>query len=60
MRRLVRIAVGVFLLLIAGFCLFGFLASFEPGADSSHLFKAGYGVIGVGCLLTAGWLFVRR
>ena len=60
MRQLWRIVVGVLLLLVAGFCVFGFLASFEPGADPSHLFKAAYGVVGIGCLAAAGWLFFRR
>ena len=60
MRQLWRIVAGVLLLLVAGFCGFGFLASFEPGADASHFFKATYGVVGTGSLVAAGWLFFRR
>jgi len=60
MRQLWRIVVGVLLLLVAGFCVFGFLASFEPGADPWHLTKAIYGVVGIGCLAVAGRLFFRR
>jgi len=60
MRQLWRIVVGVLLLLVAGFCVFGFLASFEPGADPWHLTKAAYGVVGIGCLAAAGWLFFQR
>jgi hypothetical protein len=41
---------AVFLsLFVAAFCTFGFMASFEAGADSWHVFKIGYAVIGVGC-----------
>ena len=60
MKKLWHIVVGVLLLAVAGFCVFGFLESFEPGIDLSHIFKAIYGVVGSGCLLTAGWLFFRR
>lgn len=60
MRKIWRIVAGVLLVLIAGFCVFGFLASFEPGADPWHVFKAAYGVVGIGCLFAAGWLFFRR
>ena len=37
MKNLWRIVVGVLLLLVAGFCVFGFLASFEPGIDPWHI-----------------------
>lgn len=60
MRQLWRIVVGILLLLVAGFCVFGFLASFEDGIDPWHLTKAVYGVVGIGCLVAAGWLFFRR
>ena len=60
MRKLWHIIVGVLLLLVAGFCVFGFLESFEPGIDLSHVFKAAYGVVGIGCLAGAGWFFFRR
>lgn len=45
------------LLLIAAFCGYGFLASFEPG--SSLAFRIGYPVFGALCLGLAGWL-VRK
>ena len=57
MRRLWRILGGVLLLLLVGFCVFGFLASFEPGTEA---FKAVYGIVGSGCLLAAGWLLLGR
>ena len=59
MRQLWRIVVGVLLLLVAGFCVFGFLASSEAGSDA-WCFKTIYGVVGIGCLATAGWLFFRK
>lgn len=60
MRQFWRIVVGVLLLLVAGFCVFGFLASFEPGVDPWHLTKTAYGVVGIGCISAAGWFFFRR
>ena len=60
MKQLLRIVVGILLLLVAGFCVFGFLASFEPGRDPWHVTKAAYGVVGIGCLTAAGWLILRR
>jgi hypothetical protein len=60
MKQLVRIVVGILLLLVAGFCVFGFLASFEPGIDPWHLTKAAYGVVGIGSLAATGWLIFRR
>ena len=60
MKQLLRIVVGILLLLVAGFCVFGFMASFEPGIDPWHVTKAVYGVVGIGCLAAAGWLIFRR
>lgn len=60
MRQIWRVSTGILLLLVAGFCVFGFLASFEPGATLAPFFKAVYGVVGTACLITAGWLFIRR
>jgi len=45
------------LLSIALFCVFGFLASFEPG--NGWLWKAGYGALGCGCL-TGAVALLRR
>jgi hypothetical protein len=46
------------LLLIAAFCVYGFLASFEPGPNLA--FRIGYPVVGVLCLGSAVWLFSRK
>ncbi|MGC6467584.1 MAG: hypothetical protein ACON5N_18545 [Akkermansiaceae bacterium] len=42
------------LLAVAVFCLFGFMATFEPGANSAMLFRIVYAVVGLGCLFRAG------
>jgi len=47
-------------LLVAAYSTFGFMESFEPGADSSHVFKVGYAVIGIGCLAAAMWYAIRK
>lgn len=60
MKLLWRVILGGLLLLVAGFCVFGFLASFEAGVDPWHLTKVAYGVIGIGCLVVSGWLIFRR
>jgi hypothetical protein len=46
------------LLLIAAFCVYGFLASFEPGPNLA--FRIGYPVVGVLCLGSAVWLLGRK
>lgn len=40
---------AVLLLLVASFCIFGFLASFEPG-DRHLAWRFGYAVVGLGAL----------
>jgi hypothetical protein len=39
------------MLAIASFCVFGFLASFEPG--NGLMWQLGYGALGIGCLTGA-------
>jgi len=59
--RILLIVVGnIMLLPVVAVCVFGFLASFEPGADPRHLFKVIYGAVGITCIGTAGWLTSRR
>ena len=50
----------VICLAVATFCLFGFLATFEPGAANVIVFRIGYVVIGIGCLVAAAWPFILR
>jgi hypothetical protein len=58
MKTFVRILASVPLLAIAGFCVFGFLASFEPG--NGLPWKVGYGALGCGCMIGAIALLRRR
>ncbi|HVC94619.1 MAG TPA: hypothetical protein VND64_13050 [Pirellulales bacterium] len=55
-----KIAATVLSLLVAAYCTFGFMASFEGGADPSHVFKVGYAVVGVGGLVAAILYAIRK
>jgi len=46
------------LLAVAAFCVFGFLATFEPKSNTTQFiaFRIGYSVIGLGCLVGVGFL----
>lgn len=52
MKVILTIVMSLLLLAVAAFCLFGFLATFEPTDRPSQFlaFRVGYGVVGVGCL----------
>ena len=59
MKTLVAIVAAVMLLPIAVFCVFCFIATFEP-TDRPEVFMAfriGYGVVGVGCPVAVVALF---
>jgi len=58
MKLFVAIVGSVLLLAVAAFCVFGFLATFEP-TDNALAFRVGYTVIGFGCLVGAGLLLVN-
>jgi len=59
MQRLSRLVAGVLLILVAAFCVFGFLASFEAGPIGGT--RKGHIRLGWhGCLAAAGWLVLRR
>ena len=55
MRSLVYFMFAAVLLMLAAFCVFGFLASFEP-TDNALVFRIGYAIIGIGCLVGAAVL----
>lgn len=57
-----RWLVAVVLFAVILFCVFGFVASFEPDAAGSPRYgwMAGYSVLGVACLVAAGLLVFRR
>jgi hypothetical protein len=61
MRLLVAILGSLFLLAVAGFCVFGFLATFEPTDRTAEFlaFRIGYGVVGIGCLIGIAVLLVK-
>ena len=52
MRIIIAIATSLILLPIAAFCVFGFMATFEPTRTPGVflVFRFGYAVIGLGCL----------
>ena len=55
MKFLMAIVGSLLLLLLSAFCLFGFLATFEP-TDNALAFRTGYVVVGIGCLIAFGFL----
>jgi hypothetical protein len=51
-----RIGTMVILLAVLGFCVFGFMATFEPmDATKQLIMRALYGSVGLVCLLTIVW-----
>ena len=58
MKIIVAILGSLLLLAVAAFCVFGFLATFEP-TDNALVFRVGYTVIGLGCLAGIGFLIVN-
>ena len=61
MKLLVTILGSLLLLAVAAFCVFGFLATFEPTDKTAQFlaFRVGYTVIGIGCLVGVGFLIVN-
>ncbi len=61
MKLLAAILGSVFLLAVAAFCVFGFMATFEPTDRTTEFlaFRIGYAVIGVGCLVAVGVLLMK-
>lgn len=58
MKLFVAILGSLLLLAVAAFCIFGFLATFEP-TSNAMAFRIGYTVIGLGCVVGAGILIVN-
>ena len=58
LRVIMKFIGATLLLCAAGFCVFGFLASFEPG--NGLAWKIGYGTLGCICLVGAVALFRRK
>jgi len=61
MKLLIVIFGSLLLLAVAAFCLFGFLATFEPTTNTTQfmLFRIGYAVVGIGCLIGIGFLISK-
>ena len=61
MQTLARIIGALALLAITGFCIFGFMATYEYSEASKRLpWQIGYGVLGLACLSGVAWLLRRR
>ena len=58
MKLVVAILGSLLLLSVAAFCVFGFLATFEP-TSNAMAFRIGYTVIGLGCLVGVGFLVAK-
>lgn len=54
-----RFVIATASLAIAAFCVFGFMATFEPGPRAIP-FRIGYSVVGVLCLVAAVAALVPR
>lgn len=52
MKHLLKFILVAICLPIAAFCVFGFLATFEPGPRGAIFFRVVYGAIGLGCIGT--------
>ncbi len=61
MKPSVPVVGSLILLCIAGFCLFGFLATFEPTSNATQfmVYRIVYGLIGLGCLFSVGVLITN-
>ncbi len=58
-KNAVRVLLATLLLAVAGFCAFGFLATFEFEFGQVVVWRVMYGMVGVGAFLTAlrlAWL----
>ena len=53
MKIVLALFVSLLLLAVAVFCLFGFLATFEPTDRPGQFlaFRIGYTIVGIGCLV---------
>ena len=61
MQTIARIIGALALLAITGFCVFGFLATYEYSEVSKRLpWQIGYGVLGMVCLSGVAMLLRRR
>ena len=59
MRTFVLLLITLICLGFAAFCVFGFLATFEPGPRSPTPFRVGYSVLGLGALAAGTYTAAR-
>lgn len=61
MKIIVAIIGSCFLFAVAAFCVFGFLATFEPTNNPGQfmVFRIGYSVVGLGCVFEVVLLIVN-
>lgn len=61
MKPLVPILGSILFLAVAAFCVFGFMAIFEPtdSTDQCTVFRIGYAVVGVGSLIGVKLLIIH-
>lgn len=59
MKQLIRAVALALLGMLTLFCLFGFLAAGEPGANH-HLFRIGYAILGILSMILIGVVLFRR
>ncbi len=50
MKVILKFAAAAMCLVVAAFCTFGFLATFEPGLRGVMFFRIAYGSVGLGCI----------
>ena len=61
MPFIARAVVALVLLAVAAFCVFGFLATFEPiDPEAQLIWRAVYGGVGLGCVAGAVWLILAH
>ena len=61
MKFILRLLVSLPLMGVVAFCLFGFLATFEPmPVLQQWIWRGLYSIAGLASLLTIGWLWLGR
>ncbi|HLN26983.1 MAG TPA: hypothetical protein VK395_04520 [Gemmataceae bacterium] len=60
MIHVLKVLVAIVLILVAGFCIYGFRAGFEPSADPSYLMRILYALVGAASLFAGGYLMLGR